>query len=438
VKSRVRVQALVVAAATSGAMLFASPPSAGAATQTCPAPALATVPCVITVQNNTTSPILTATPTRLVSTTVAPGKYAIAASAVVFNSSGPGEPVPSAHCTLKAGGTVLDQFVGYTLDQATTVTLLAAGNFTTATKVSVACSDPTGFASLTADYTRLQATQLATLRQVTGANETPKCPTPKIPSIPCAVQVQTTSPTSVGASLTPVATVNLGAGSYTMIGRVAFSPTSSGSADVQCTADNGVIGLSEGKQFILQGKTAALTLGTSFILGGTQPIEVTCSLLDGSQATVDNVRLTIVRVARLVRATGTTTAKCPVRQKTVPCAITAQGGGSLLTSTHTTYAEAHVAAGDYVVSGAVSLESTEPLAQLHDVDCALVSGPGEFGAAFDVVSSQGGTLFMLDAHTSTKGDLTLSCADDSGGNQFTVSSAEITATRVGTLLASGQ
>jgi hypothetical protein len=404
-------------------------------TSTCPASTLATVPCVVAVQNNTSSPTLTATPTRLVATTVAAGRYAIVASTVVFNSSGPGEPVPFASCTLKAGAAVLDQVVSYTLDQATTVTLLAAANFAAATKLSVSCADPTGSASLTADYTRLQVTRLGTLRvPAEGTSKAVTCPAPSVSSIPCGIQVQTTSPTAVGASDTPVATINLGAGSYTMIGRVAFGATSSGSANVECRSDNSVIGLSDGKAFILQGKTAVLTLGTSFSLGATvQPVEVTCALLDGPQATVDSVRLTIVRVATLVPAGGAQ-ATCPVRQSTVPCAITAQGGGAALTSAHSVYAQANIGRGNYAVSAAVSVQSDDPDGGLHLVDCALVSGAGEFGAAFEVVVGQGGTLFMIEAHQSTRSaDLTVSCADDSSSGQLTVTSAEITATRVGTL-----
>jgi hypothetical protein len=223
-----------------------------------------------------------------------------------------------------------------------------------------------------------------------------------------------------------------------MIGRVAFSATSSGNANVECMSDNAVVGLSEGKTFVLQGKTAALTLDTSFPLSASpQPVELTCSLLSGPQATAASVRLTIMRVATLVRTTGAQ-AKCPVKRSTVPCAITVFAGQAALTSAHSLYAEAKVAAGDYVVSGAVSIESDDPLGGFHSVDCALVSGAGEFGGAFDVVAGQGATLFMLDAHTSgAKADVTLSCADDSGSGQLTVTSAQITATRAGSLLSSG-
>jgi hypothetical protein len=441
-KDRMRRRALGLVATmsiatASVASVAAASSDAAAATRTCPAPALATVPCVVAAQNNTSSPTLTSTPTRLVATTVAPGKYAVVASTVVFNSSGPGEPVPFARCTLDDGGAVLDQTVSYTLDQATTVTLLGAVNLAAPTRLSVSCADPTGFASLSADYTRLQATQLGTLRRPrAGTSKTVSCPKPSFSSIPCGIQVQTSASTAIGASDTQVANLNLGAGSYTMIGRVAFGATSSGSANVRCRSDNGVIGLSDGRAFVVQGKTATLTLGSSFSVGPSQPVEVTCALSSGPQATVDSVRLTIVRVAAVVRATSAAKVRCPVKRSTVPCAITAQGGGAL-TSTHSVYAEAHVAAGNYAVSAAVSVESDDPAGGLHFVDCALVSGAGEFGGAFEVVVGQGGTLFMLDTHMTTAADLTVSCADDSGSGQLTVTSAEITATRVGTLFSAG-
>lgn len=440
-KRHIRLQALVIAAATciAGITSVAAASSAVAVSTACPAPALATVPCVVAAQNNTSSPTLTPTPTHLVTTSVGAGRYSIVASAVIFNSSGTGEPLPFAYCTLKAGGALLDQTVAYTIDQATTVTLLAAANFTATTRLTISCADPRGFASLTADYARLQATRLGTLRQpAEGTSKAVKCPHATFASIPCAIQVQTSTPVAIGGSPTPVATVELEPGLYTMIGRVAFRATSSGSANVECMSDNAVIGLSEGTAFVLQGKTAALSLGTSFALGASpQPVEVTCSLLGGPQATVASVRLTIVRVATLVRATGAQ-AKCPLKRTTVPCAITAQGGASTLTSTHSVVAEAKVAAGDYVVSAAVSVESDDPAGGFHFVDCALVTGAGEFGGAFEVVGGQGATLFMLDVHTNgKKADVTLSCADDSGSGQLSVTEAEITATRVGSLSSIG-
>jgi hypothetical protein len=422
---------LVIAAMTVAAV--AGPSPAGAATQTCPTPKVATVPCVIAVQNNTSSGTLTATPTRLVATTVATGRYAIVATVVVSNSAGTGEPLPFATCTLKAGSTVLDEIVAYTLDQATTVTLVAARNLTAATKLSVWCADPTGFGSLDADYTRLQATHLGTLlRPAEGTTATQTCPKASVTSIPCAIHVQTKTPTVIGATETSVAAVNLAPGSYTMRGRVEFGRSSSSSANVECTSDNGVIGLSTGRQFVLQNKTAELTLGTAFSNGGTQTVEVTCRLLDGAQAIVDSVRLTLVRMAQLDAS-----ASCPGRRlSTVPCSITADGGGPL-TSTHSTYVDANVAAGTYSVSAAVSVQSDDPAGGFHFVDCALVSGAGEFGAGFEVVAGQGGTLFMIDTHVATAaGDLTVSCADDSNSGQLSVA-VKLVATELGTLISKG-
>src|SRR5689334_1892509 len=90
-RSNISMAMLAIAAVIVGLVPLVNANAATAATTTCPSPTVSNVPCVITAVNDN-STALPQAQTTLAKATVGGGKYSMVATAVIFNSIGPGEP----------------------------------------------------------------------------------------------------------------------------------------------------------------------------------------------------------------------------------------------------------------------------------------------------------------------------------------------------------